>query len=250
MGIIYLHYLSDLDAAIIFFSRVSASPRGGSLTLDARLRLGETRTMQNDLQGARREYSVLSSGTAAHYRDQALYRLAELEYFEQRYDSALSTLKRLTEQVGIDAANDALLLQYFIMENQAGPAEALDEFVRADLTLRQNKKSEALMMFERLFELRPDALLADDVLMKIGDIRIQMNMPDKALEALKFIADSLHMSILKDKAQLRIGEVYERQLNNKEEAIRAYEKLLIKYPHSLFAEDARQRIRLLRGDAL
>jgi outer membrane protein assembly factor BamD (BamD/ComL family) len=49
---------------------------------------------------------------------------------------------------------------------------------------------------------------------------------------------------------MRIGEIYENRLKDKQKAIEAYEAVLINYPTSLYLEEARKRIRLLRGDTL
>ena len=49
---------------------------------------------------------------------------------------------------------------------------------------------------------------------------------------------------------MRIGEVYESRLKDKKKAIEAYEAVLANYPASLFVEEARKRIRILRGDSI
>jgi outer membrane protein assembly factor BamD (BamD/ComL family) len=48
---------------------------------------------------------------------------------------------------------------------------------------------------------------------------------------------------------MRIAETFQRILKDKDRAIAAYEQILSKFPNSLYVEQARKRIRLLRGDA-
>ena len=62
--------------------------------------------------------------------------------------------------------------------------------------------------------------------------------------------DEFKTSTEKEKAYFRIGELYQLYLKDPEKAISAYGMIVEKYPFSLFAEEARKRIRLLRGDAI
>jgi TolA-binding protein len=86
--------------------------------------------------------------------------------------------------------------------------------------------------------------------MKIGELHLKLKQTNEAITAFRFTADSIQLSILKDKAQFRIAEIFEDILHNNAQAITAYEKLLERFPNSLYAEQARKRIRMLRGDAL
>jgi tetratricopeptide (TPR) repeat protein len=90
----------------------------------------------------------------------------------------------------------------------------------------------------------------DDAMMKIGELYVLLKRPHEAISAFHFIADSIQLSILKDRAQFNIAEICQTVLNNKTQAIEAYEKLLSQFPNSLYVEESRKRIRLLRGDNL
>ena len=115
--------------------------------------------------------------------------------------------------------------------------------------MKQRKYSEALAQFEECMRLFPNALIVDDAKMKTAELKLLLGRPMEALESFSGVA-AQSLSILSDRAQMRIGEVYESQLRNREKAIEAYERLLEKYPHSLYVDKARLRIRMLRGDAL
>jgi outer membrane protein assembly factor BamD (BamD/ComL family) len=54
--------------------------------------------------------------------------------------------------------------------------------------------------------------------------------------------------VLTDDAYFLEGEIYERQLKNKEKAMEIYREFLGKYPGSVYAAEARKRYRTLRGD--
>ena len=106
------------------------------------------------------------------------------------------------------------------------------------------------MQFQDIVKHYSTALLVDDAMMKIGELYVLLQRPQEAISAFHFIADSIQLSILKDRAQFKIAEICQRVLNNKTQAIEAYEKLLSQFPNSLYVEEARKRIRILRGDKL
>ena len=250
IGVIQCDHLFDLDGALSALNRIETLHAGSTIPFDADLKIGEVQTARNDLAEARRVYRRLLTNPFPGYSEQAAYRIAELDYFEGKFDTALAALKRFDANPNTDLTNDALQLQYFIQENiQTNPA-ALGEFAAADLLQRQRRYPESLAQFQDILRRNPDAMLVDDGWMKIGALQLRLNHPLDAVAAFRFVADSMKWSILKDRSQFRIAEVYENTLRNKPQAVAEYEKLLAKYPNSLYAEESRKRIRLLRGDIL
>jgi len=250
IGIIKFEKLFDLDGALDAFHRINNVPSTSTISYDAALRIGEIHIARNDLAEARKEYTSLGKISLVVYQDQAAFKLAELNYFETMFDSALSLLQRFTTNLNTDLTNDALQLQYFIQENNISAPHALAEFAKADLLMRQHKYAESLVQFQDIVHRSPAALLVDDALMKIGELYFLLKRPHEALMAFRFIVDSVQISIHKDRAQFRIAELYQNDFMNKTQAVEAYEKLLAQFPNSLYAEESRKRIRLLRGDVL
>lgn len=250
VGIIKHQRFFDLDGALEAFGRVRTMGAGGNLRFDATARIAEILLAQSNLSQARLEWNALKQTGPAEYRDQSTFHLAELDYFESAFDSSLVKLESITTNMGIDLANDGLELQYFIQENRSTAPAALTEFAKADLLMRQRKYAEALSRFEDLSRHIAGLLLEDDVLMKIAELHLLLHQVLDALASFQRILTDLPNSILRDRAQMRIGEVYERTLKDKARALEAYEQILIKFPNSLYVEEARKRIRLLRGDAI
>ncbi|MBI3586978.1 MAG: tetratricopeptide repeat protein, partial [Ignavibacteriales bacterium] len=246
IGFIRFHRFFDLDGAISAFESVRRNPINQNLSLEATASIAEVQTARNDLKQARVEYASLLG--VDQYRERVVFRLAELDYFEASFDSALAKVKTLTTNLNTDLANDALQLLYFIQENKTGALPALSEFAKADLLMRQRKYSEALSRFKEVAKTYPTALLQDDALMKIGELYILLNQTDGAIGVFKQLSNDMPTSVLRDRAQMRIGEIYERILRDIPHAIEAYEQVLVKFPTSLYVEEARKRIRLLRGD--
>jgi len=250
IGIIKFEKLYDLDGALEAFNRIKKLSITSNTSHDASLRIGEVQVARNHLGEARKEYESVRRVPIPVYQDQAIFKLAELCYYEAQFDSARALLSRFRANLTTDAANDALQLQYFIQENETASRNALAEYSIADLLVRQRKFSEALIRFQNIVKRYPTALLVDDAVFKIGEIYLQLGQPGEALSEFHFLVDSVETSILKDRSQFRIAEIYHSVLGNRAQAIEAYEKLLAQFPNSLYAEETRKRIRILRGDVL
>jgi tetratricopeptide (TPR) repeat protein len=250
IGVIKFEKLFDLNGALSAFNKIKEFPNTMNILYDAAIKNGEVQTARNDIVAARKEFERIAEIPIVIYQDQAVFKLAELNYFEAQFDTSLSLLKRFDTNLNTDLTNDALQLQYFIQENKTSSMPALTEFTKADLQMRQRKYPESLSHFEDIVQQFPTSLLVDDAMMKIGELHLRLKQTNEAIAAFRFIADSIQLSILKDKAQFRIAEISENILHNKAQAITAYEKLLERFPNSLYAEQARRRIRLLRGDGV
>lgn len=250
VGIIRFTRLFDLNGAASVFEKVKAMPFNPSLSTEAAFTLAEVQTARNDLRRADNEYRRLLNVAPAQYRDRALFRLAELNYYEARFDSATSLLQRISANVNDDLTNDALELLYFLQENQQAGSKALTDFASADLLMRQHKYSESLALFQAVTERYPTTSLVDDATMRVAELQVLLNHTDDALATFRKVADGMPASILRDRAQMRIGELYENKLKDKQKAIKAYEQVLVNFPNSLFVEEARKRIRTLRGDSI
>lgn len=214
--------------------------------------MGEIEVAQGKLDEASRRYAAMFSSpfAAPEEKTQAQFHLAEIQYFENNFDSASSMLQKISQTLSADETNDALLLLHFIKENQAGFTDALKEYVRAELLEREAKFSESIPILASIVQTYPDAPLADDALIKKAELSTAINLPGDALISYKKLLSDFPKSIFRDKAQFRIGELYQFSLKDKEKAIQAYEELLSSYPNSLFGEETRKRIRLLRGDSI
>ena len=139
IGVIKFEKLFDLDGALDAFNQIKKFPQKSNILYEASLKIGEVQIAKNNLVEARQEYIRLINVPVVLYQYQAVFKLAELSYFEARFDSALSLLKRFNSNLNTDLTNDALQLQYFIQENNSSTPQALKEFSEADLLMRRQK---------------------------------------------------------------------------------------------------------------
>ncbi len=182
---------------------------------------------------------------------EAKFRAARLDYFRGDFlwaQAQLDVLKSATSQL---IANDALSLSLLISDNMGldSTMDALLLYSRADLFTYRNKTDEALVVLDSLLKQYPNHSLVDDAWFKqaqIMDMRHNWAAEDSLYEK---IVSNDSASVLADDALFRRAELFENKLKNKQKAMELYESLLVKYPGSLFAVEARKRYRTIRGDS-
>lgn len=252
IGVIRYRQLFDLDGALQTFDSVLTISPAGPMIPTVLSTIGDINIAQGKLDDAQKRFATMSKSPHSNQEQQsfAQLRLAELQFFKNNFDSALAVLQPLTQNLKADETNDALILQYFITENQFQFRDALRQYARAELLARQFKISEAVNEFGSIVDQYAAAPLADDALLKKAEYQIQLRQFDQALASYRRLLDDFKLSTEKDKTYFRMGELYQLYLHDKQKAIGAYETILEKYPFSLFAEEARKRIRLLRGDSI
>ena len=252
IGLIRMERDEDLNAARSAFIQARDDPDGPpTLKFSAALRLGDLDTWSGDTASARRMYLWVAARPEAEpdQSDEATFRLAELDYFGGHFASAQSALATLSLNVKADYANDALALKAFLQENMNTP-DALLAFAHADLAARQHRNTEAIAMFKDVIQRYPTSLLVDDALMKTAGLQGSTRLFSDAIATYQTLLDKFKQSSIElDRAQFLMGDVYQHGLHNPGAAIAAYEQLLSSFPKSMLADEARKRIRELRGEA-
>jgi tetratricopeptide (TPR) repeat protein len=252
IGLIKFDRFFDIDGALQTFDQIDNQFPTSRMAPAVALKAGEILIAKGELGMASERFKkvgVIPFSTQSE-KDKATYELAELDYFQGSYDSALVKLKGLLVDLSADIANDALLLQEFIRDHRTRDGHALEDYAHAGLLERQRRFSEAIAVLQNLIDTDAASPLVDDAMLKLGRLERELGAPMRALSIYQKLIFDHPESILRDEAQLGIGEIYQFSLNDKQKAIAAYQELLEKYPTSLYLDEVRKRIRQLRGDAL
>lgn len=183
---------------------------------------------------------------------EARFRNARLRYFIGEFAWAQAQLDILKAATSKLIANDALQLSLLISDNLADDTTgiSLKAFATADLRTWQKREQEADFILDSLSANSKSLILKPHILLKKAELLI---LKEKFQEA-----DSLFSEIylnyadhyLADDALYRSAQLNETRLNNAENARKLYEITFNQYPASIFAAQARQKYRLLRGDTL
>ncbi|MCX7767675.1 MAG: tetratricopeptide repeat protein [Flavobacteriales bacterium] len=181
---------------------------------------------------------------------EAKFRNARLAFFRGEFEYAQTQMEALKASTSKLTANDAIFLSLIIIENLGVDSvrAPLEMFARAELHAWQKRYPQALATLDSLARLYPDRDLADEVLMRKGEILIQFAQIEQAITAFETLLERYPHSRIADAALFRIAELEETIRKDFTKAQLCYERILTDYPGSLFTAEARKRYRLLRGD--
>lgn len=249
---IYLQFEHKPEPAINLLEKFVALPGLRLKTqAEAKLALGDAYVIDHDVWSSELMYAQVEKDFPEEAIGQeAKFRRARLSYFRGDFDWAriqLDVLKGATTQL---IANNAMELALTISENLGIDSNyhALGLYANAALLIMQQDYAAAEMQLDSIIQLYPGHSLSDDILYARAQIREKQGRYAEAAELYETLAIAFSHDLLADNAWFRLGDLYEHQLHNPEAALKAYGKIVLDFPGSLFQPEARKRFRLLRGD--
>lgn len=181
---------------------------------------------------------------------EAKFRAAKIYFYTGDFVLAKSQLDVLKTATSELIANDALDLSLLIQEHNDNEANssALKNYARAELLILQNKLPAATMTLDSISKNYPGHSLQDEILMATYKIDMSQKLYNDAALKLQKIIASYPDGIWGDDALFHLAQLKENQLNDKEEAMKLYQQLILKYPGSFYVPESRKEFRKLRGD--
>ena len=269
-SLLHAYFLDEKDSAVIKLTALIENPRTmQDLRSRAKLELADVYILKEEPWESTLLYSQVERAqkeTPIGY--EAKLRNAKLSYYKGEFNLAMEHLDILKQATTREIANDAMELSIRIKENTAFDTigTALKEYSAIELLLYQNKIEEALTRMEQLKKgianapantdptapkiltsLSNKAIL-DDVYWLEANLKMKQGKFQESIGLLQRILDEYGEDILADDAYFLQGDIYERQLKDKDKAMEIYREFLNKYPGSVHVAEARKRFRQLRGD--
>lgn len=244
--------LHNLDAAQKVLEEAIAIPRvNRSLLASCKLDLGDISLLSGKPWNATLLYSQVEiDNQATAIGQDAKYRNAKLAYYTGDFTWAkgqLDVLKAATsELIANDALNLSLLISESLFADSSGAA--LKMYARADLLIYAEQPEKAMLTLDSIDTKYPSNSLTDGILMAKSRLLIQRKDYPAAVIFLKKIAQEYSSGLWADDAVFMLGDIYENQLADNEQAKTYYQKIITDYAGSLWINEARKRFRLLRGD--
>lgn len=246
------YYLEQPDSALNHLEIiVSTSGYQPAEQAEAKLMQGDIMILQGDVW----EGSLLYSQVEKAFKHDTLgfyakFRNARLYYFLGEFDYAAAQLDILRGATSKLIANDAMELSLVIQDNVAYDSSyiPLETLARADLLIFSRNYNKALLTLDTILKSFPDHPVLDDAVYRKAQVYRLIKDSVAAVDALKVILSTYYLDILADNALLMLGDLYEKELKNKDEAMKYYLQLITDFPGSILSNEARQRYRTLRGD--
>lgn len=253
-GKLYANYFHNLDKAIeLLTEAVENNAITAQYKSQCKLDLGDYYLMQNEIWEATLLYAQVDK---AHKEDilgeEARFKNAQLSYFNGDFEWAQGQLDVLKASTSELIANDALRLSVFITDNLGldTTPTPMRMFASSELLMLQNKLRESEKTLDSIETKYPKHSLTDDIWLQKAKLELRRKNYEGAALFLKDIIKKDTTDLLADDAIFMLGEINEKYLNNKAEAMKYYQTIILSYSNSLYAVEARKRYRKLRGDTI
>lgn len=245
MGEIYIDRFQDVDEALNHFKSAIASYPATPLRYDAIFKIAECQTVRGDLNAAMEQFSVVKKEVkVGEVKDRADFTIGETLFYLQNFDSCRNVMKLLARRQDGVYVNDALTYLLLIQDGNR-VKEELKEYSQAALFEKQRKYSQAMAILRKLIEQNPTSPLADDAMLKTGELLSKAGNYDQAIVVFNNVADYMTTSPLMDLALMKAGETYEYKLKDLFLAIKTYKAVLTRFPRSIYSIQARKKVREL-----
>jgi tetratricopeptide (TPR) repeat protein len=247
IGDIFLKRFDDLDKASTYFNNVLKKYYLQNYSVNSLIKLAEIAFQKNNLNETYSKYNeILNHQNASNdQKEYAKFKIAELLYFEGKYDSSIKVLNEITNNLSSDYTNDALILINFIQNNQSN--KLLTVFSEAEKYESQKKLPEALELFKSIVE-SGNSSLSEDAFFKIISIQRKLKLFTEALKTANKFINNYPESPLIDKMLFQCAQIYYKDLNDIKNALTYYEKILVEYPNSIYINEVRKIVREIKGD--
>jgi tetratricopeptide (TPR) repeat protein len=123
----------------------------------------------------------------------------------------------------------------------------LVQFAEAEFLTEQKKFSQAANKYFLIYQ-NPQAFVLHSITkLRHAEMMLAEDDFDEAIRLFGNIAEEGEKNIYADKALYLLGKTYHLGLGNMEKALEVYERLLIEFPNSLYIDEARNEILLIRN---
>jgi len=253
IGHLQLDVFYNTSEAVATFQEVVDNYSTSRAADRAEYDLGRAAILRNDLDDAYLRFSRLKDRLLiGELAEQTRYETAMVHFYRGDFEAALTLAEVMDVNTSTDIANDAIALKVLLLENR-GP-DSLDAPLRQYASaLRLRRQRHSLASLDTLTSIVAhygDHALADEAKFLGAEILRDLGQYDAAFEAFAALPLLHPRSFLADQSLFAAAEIQEQNLNNQQEAIDLYTRLLNTYPASLLANKTRHRIRRLRGDGI
>ncbi len=247
IGMIKFYLQNNQTEAKTYFNKIIKEASNSENLADAYKELGEIALLNGDLSEAERNYlhiTVLAKLNIRKVTD-AKYRLARIRFYKGDIEPAQKLLADILKNLKDDNANDALQLSMLLNSSKIDSSN-LKTFAEAEFLAEQKKFNEAAEKYKLIAENQQAFLLHSIASIRLAEMKLAVNDYQQAIELFTKVVEEGEKNIYSDKALYLLGEIYQYGLGNNAKAVEMYEKLLVKFPASIYLDDAREKINILK----
>lgn len=213
----------------------------------ALIELGNIYLQTGQVETAKEKYLTAQNSNRVFEDDRniASLQLSKILASEGNFNSAIEALKKVTLNTKNDLTNDALEFS-LILNTAKNDSSNLVKFCKAEIFTEQKNFTAAKNLYEEI-ALNPQAFVLHSICkLRSAEMEMALNNYPEALKKLGAIVDEEEKNIYSDKALYLTAKIYEYGIVDFSKAIDSYQKLLARFPKSIYLDEARERIQHLR----
>ncbi len=248
-------YLQKPDSALATIDQLLAlSPPHSPLAAEGKLLKGDIELSSGAPYDAILTYAQVEGYfESGPLGQEARFRRARVAFYTGDFEWAEATFKVLKTSTSKLIANDAMRLSLLIKDNAALDTTyiKLEHYARILLLQTQRKYDEALLSLdtlENILSLSSEHPLDDEIIYTRARIFEDRELWDTAVVSYLEVANAFPKELLADEALIRAARIAKEKLRNTDLASELFERILLEHGNSIYAEEARNEFRKLRGD--
>ncbi|HQJ45168.1 MAG TPA: tetratricopeptide repeat protein, partial [Ignavibacteriaceae bacterium] len=243
IGILYEYYLNDIEGVENYFNIITENYPMSKFNSLALIELGNIAIQKGRLDEAEKYFKSVTDLPRANPDDRSYsnYKLSRIFSYKDDFESARKKLLAVMGNLKDNLANDAIEFS-ILLNNAKNDSSNLSLYCKAEFLTEQHKFEEAKNIYDQIAQ-NPQAFIFHSIAkMRSAEMLVANDEYSSAVSALTVIAEEAEKNIYSDKALYLQGRIYQYGLKIPDKAIESYESLLIKFPRSLYLDEARQNI--------
>jgi tetratricopeptide (TPR) repeat protein len=245
---IYLRNDSKSDKARELFSNIADNYPVSSFAPPSALDLGLLSIRRGNLDEALQNLGRVASLPRAteEHKNKAKLIMAEIFFYKKDFDNSFKFISEITTNLRDNSANDAIELS-LLLNTRMNDSLSLITFAEAEFYAEQEKFREARDRYAEIPSDKGGIMLGSLARLREAEAELALANKERSLELLEEISGEESRNIYADKALYLMGNIFEYGLNNPQRAMEIYEKLLARFPASMYLDEAREQIIRLRN---
>ncbi len=247
MAEIYFNHLLNFNRADSLFNIITEKHSSTEYAAQSNIMKGKIAIISNNLDEAQKFFqtSVSLRKKGPNETAEANYYLAKIEFWQGNFLKAVNKFKEVTRDLSTDFANDALEISSLISIAKRDSLNLI-KYAKADLYSFQNKFKEAANEYKTLAD-NPNLFIINEFAkLNLAEMLIADDDFFEAIKILEILFENQKSSLLGDKAVFLLAQSYEFGIKDYKKASENYQKLLEKFPNSLYFDRARDYLKELQ----
>lgn len=246
IGQLYLE-MGKLNAAQDEFFKIKKDMRNSRSAPKAYIELARIFLLKNDLSNASSylQKAIDSRLASEETKNIAKYQLIRIAFFQHNFNIAKEKASEFLTTLNDDRSNDVLTMSLVINPTMNDSASIV-QFADAELKMEQYKFDNAIEDYSNIVGSSKSLLLSQLSHYRISEAYVAINRYNEAITVIDSILAE-KSPLYSDKALYLKGKIFQYGMNDYENALEIYEKLLAIFPDSLYLNKVREEILVLRN---